>query len=240
MNPRFILAQAWFTGAKALKSTYISMISSLGLPLSILFAVTILSGGKLVSYALVGGVVSVFTIIGIYCLGDIGTHKLEYMYKDLIIATKSSPLEYMTGVVIASTLWSLPGIVLYFILDLVYNLLTPYTFVMSLIVGILVLISTSSIAFLVGSFLKTIRNVWSTSSILSVILTVLPPTFYPYAFLPSNILNILMILPTTDGAVFLQGVFGLEPIMWNAFYILVAETIILLLLAKYATVWRER
>jgi ABC-2 type transport system permease protein len=111
---------------------------------------------------------------------------------------------------------------------------------MTLIIGVCVLISTASIAFVVSSFVKHIRNIWSIASILTVLLTVLPPTFYPYTYLPKEALTILLIFPTTSAAVLEQGVFGISPMLWNMFYILIAETVILFLVARYFTIWRER
>lgn len=205
-----------------------------------LFIISILSSGSLLPYALVGGLVTLFVGDGIFIVGDLGVYKVEHMYKDLVVATKTSAMEYMIGVVIASLLWSSPTIVLYLILDVVYHLLTPYAFFMTVLISVFVLISTACIAFVVSSVVRHIRNIWSIASILTTLLTVVPPTFYPYVYLPHSALLVLLILPTTSAAVLEQGVFGLAPMVWSMFYVLIAETAILLLIARYFTVWREK
>ncbi len=216
------------------------MISSVGFPLSLLFVVGVLSDGTLLPYALAGGLISVVATNGITTMADLGMFKFEYMYKDLIVTTRTSSIDYMLGVMLADFFWSIPSIAIYFVLDIIFHILTPYSFVMTLIVAVLVLLSTASLGFLLTSLVKHQRFVWAITSLLSLLMMIFPPTFYPYKYLPHWILLILSLSPTTPAAVLEQGFFGLAPTLWYMFYILVAETIILFMVAKYLTVWRER
>ncbi|MCL4389666.1 hypothetical protein M1397_03630 [Candidatus Marsarchaeota archaeon] len=147
MNLKFISTHAWLTGAGSLRSTWLYMVSSMGFPLSLLFVVGVLSDGTLLPYALAGGMIAVVATNGIGTMADLGMFKFEYMYKDLIVTTKSSPSDYMIGVMLADLFWSLPAITIYFILDVIYNILTPYSFFMTIAVSILVLLSTASLGF---------------------------------------------------------------------------------------------
>ncbi|HUC38856.1 MAG TPA: ABC transporter permease [Candidatus Acidoferrum sp.] len=240
MNLKFITAHSWLTGAGSLRSTWLYMISSIGFPLSLLFVVGVLSDGTLLPYALVGGLISVVATNGITTMADLGMFKFEYMYKDLIVATKTSPIDYMLGVMLADLFWSVPSIVIYFVLDIVFGILTPYSFVMTLAIAVLVLLSTASLGFLLTSLVKHQRFVWAITSLLSLAMMIFPPTFYPYKYLPKTILWILSISPTTPAAVLEQGVFGLAPTLWYMFPVLIAETVVFFLIAKYLTIWRER
>lgn len=240
MNLKFISTHAWLTGAGSLRSTWLYMVSSMGFPLSLLFVVGVLSDGTLLPYALAGGMIAVVATNGIGTMADLGMFKFEYMYKDLIVTTKSSPSDYMIGVMLADLFWSLPAITIYFILDVIYNILTPYSFFMTIAVSILVLLSTASLGFVLTSLVKHQRFVWGIVGVLSLVMMIFPPTFYPYVYLPHAILLGLSIFPTTPAAVLEQGFFGLEPTLWYMLDILIAETIILFAIAKYLTVWRER
>lgn len=240
MNPRFISAHAWLTGAAALRSNWLYMVTEMGFPLSLLFVVGVLSEGTLLPYALAGGLIAIVATNGIFTMADLGMFKFEYMFKDLIVTTRTSPMDYMFGVMFADFFWSIPSIVLYFILDIIFHILTPYAFVMTLIVAALVLLSTASLGFVLTSLVRHQRFVWAITGMLSLVMMIFPPTFYPYQILPHSILLALAISPTTPAAVLEQGFFGLTPTLWYMFYILIAETIILFLLAKYVTVWRER
>ncbi len=240
MNLKFITAHSWLTGAGSLRSTWLYMISSIGFPLSLLFVVGVLSDGALLPYALAGGLIAVVATNGITTMADLGMFKFEYMYKDLIVTSKVSPIDYMLGVMLADLFWSIPAIAIYFVLDIIYRILTPYSFVMTLIVAVLVLLSTASLGFVLTSLVKHQRFVWAITGMLSLVMMIFPPTFYPYKYLPHWILLVLAISPTTPAAVLEQGFFGLAPTLWYMLGILIAETIILFMIAKYLTVWRER
>ncbi len=240
MNRKFVLAHAWLTGGAALRSNWLYMLTGMGFPLSLLFIVGVLSEGSLLPYALAGGLISIVASNGIFTMADLGMFKFEYMFKDLIVATRTSPMDYMFGVMLADFFWSIPSVVLYFIMDYAFHILTPYAFVMTLVVASLVLLATASLGFVLTSLVKHQRFVWAITGMLSLVMMTFPPTFYPYTYLPKDILWALVILPTTPGAVLEQGFFGLGHTMWSMFAVLVAETIILFLIAKYLTVWRER
>ncbi len=239
MNLRYIIAHAWYTGGNSIKIQYPYIIANLGFPLSLLFIVGVFSHGMLLSYALVGGIVSIAASNGLSAAGEIAFFKLEDMYQDLIVTTRTSAMDYMLGEMIGGIFWSIPSIILFVALDIFYGLLTPYALVMTLIVALLVILSTASIAFLLSSFVKHLRNIWAVSSILSLVITVLPPTYYPYTYLPPNILWVLALSPTTPASVVEQGVFGLQPMSWPMLCLLVIEAVVYFLLARQLTKWRE-
>ncbi len=234
------MAHAWLTGGAALRSNWLYMVTGMGFPLSLLFIVGVLSEGSLLPYALAGGLISIVASNGIYTMADLGMFKFEYMFKDLIVTTRTSPMDYMFGVMLADFFWSIPSIVLYFVLDIVFHILTPYAFVMTIIVAALVLLATASLGFVLTSLVRHQRFVWAITAMLSLTMMVFPPTFYPYTYLPRDVLWAIAISPTTPAAVLEQGFFGIGPMMWSMLGVLVAETVILFLIAKYLTVWRER
>ena len=240
MNIRYILLHGWFTGIGTIKSSYYFVIANLCLPLSLLFVVGVLSQGKLLPYALAGGLVSMLATNSIQCASELTQFRLEYMHQDLIIATKTGPLDYIFGEMLGSLSWSIPSILLYIALDISYHLLTPYNLAMTLIVCLLVTISTLSLAFFFSSFVKNIRKSWALSMILSTLMTVLAPTFYPYTYIPRSLLLALAFLPSTPAAVLEQGLFGLAPMSWYMLIILLVETVVYLLFARYVARWRER
>ena len=74
---------------------------------------------------------------------------------------------------------------------------------------------------------------------LTIITSILPPTFYPYGYVPKDFLYIIALSPTTPAAVVVQGAFGLSPMMDSMFYILIIETICYTILARILVRWRE-
>ena len=226
-------------GFNDIKVTYPYIISNLSYPLSLLFVVGILSHGTLISYALAGGLISILAMNGISLSAAIAPMKTDFMYKDMIVASKSSPMDFMFGEMIAQLLWTTPSVLLFLVLDAYFGLLTPFSLLITLIVGVLITLITTSIAFWISSLMKNTVNVWPLGIILSVVLITISPTFYPATYLPKNVLYVLELLPTTSAAVIEQGIFNLTPMVWYPLLILVIEAIAFLLIARYLTKWKE-
>jgi len=56
-----------------------------------------------------------------------------------------------------------------------------------------------------------LRNGWQAGLLLSVIVGVIPPAFYPAEILPSNVLPIAYLMPTTHASLILRGFMGQTP-----------------------------
>ena len=100
--------------------------------------------------------------------------------------------------------------------------------------------TTSCLGFIVSSIPKRMRNIWSLSSMLSVIFTMVPPLFYPYTLLPKGLLYVFMLSPVTLASIMLQNAAGLTPYLWYALPVLVIETVVLFAVAKPLTRWRSK
>lgn len=238
LNLNYIITRS-VVGFNDIKYTYPYIISNLVYPLSLLFVVSILSNYSLLPYALAGGIVAVLAINGISLAAAIGPMKSDYKYKDMVVTTRTSPIDYMLGEIGAQYLWSAPAIVLYLLLDAYFHLLTPFTLIMTLVIGILINLICSSIAFWMAGIMKNTTNIWPAATVLSFFLVTISPTFYPYKYLPHSVLLIMEILPTTSASVLEQGLFGLAPMIWYPLGILIVETVIFLGIAAYLTRWRE-
>lgn len=239
MNLKFILYFAWYYGFYIIKRGPSYLIASLSLPLTLLFMVTILSHGALVSFALIGGFVSIVASNCINGAADAAFFRLQIKIQDLFVPTRITPDDYMMGLTFSYIVFSLPGIILYALLGIYWNIFTPTSAIPIVLILIAVTLSVSNIAFIIAGLLKHIRNVWGITAVLSIVMTVLPPTFYPYTYLPKAALYVLSISPVTPAAVLLQGFLGLEPVLWNMLLILIAETIVLILLGRRFIRWRE-
>jgi ABC-2 type transport system permease protein len=238
LNLNYIIAHV-FVGVHSVRVNWPYMVSNLVFPLSLLFVVGILSQGKFLDYALVGGLISIVAMNGITAIAYLGSLKLDFRYQDLIMTTKTSKMDYMFAHLISEFVWVIPSMILYFLLDIHFGILTTYTFGMTLLIAALVSIATYSIAFLITSMMRHIRYTWAISVVISIFAITIPPTFYPYTYLPQNVLNILLIVPTTPAVVLEQGIFGLGAVQWSMLLILIVETVVYFLIAKYFTRWRE-
>ncbi|QRF76116.1 hypothetical protein Thermo_01631 [Thermoplasmatales archaeon] len=240
MNPKFSLYFAWYYGFRVIGRGSSYVIASIATPLTLLFLVFVLSRGELVEYAIIGGFVSLIASNGLTSASDAAFLRLQAKIQDLFIATSINSIDYMIGLTLSFLLFTTPGIVLYAGLSLVYHLFTIERILVLIGVLFMLALSTSAISFIIAGAIKHIRNVWGIVGILSIIMTILPPTYYPYTFLPKYVIYILAISPATPAAIILQGSFGLSPEFLAMIVVLFAETAVYLSLAKYFTRWREK
>lgn len=239
MNLRFSLAFAWYYGFRTIKRGPSYVIASLSSPLTLLFLIYIISHGELIRYAVVGGFLGLVASVSFASVADAAFLRIQLRIQDLFVATSISPTDYILGLTLSYLIFSMPGIILYAIIGALIHIFTIESIVALILLLVMLTISTAGLSMAIGGAVNHIRNVWGISAIMSVVLTVLPPTFYPYTDLPKYIIYILSISPTTPAAVLAQGFFGFEPIMYIMIPIMVVESVIFFTLARFFTRWRE-
>ncbi len=230
---------AWFYGFKTIARGPSYLIASLATPLTLLFLVFVLSHGTLVKFALVGGLIAFVGSVGLSGAGDSAFFRLQLRIQDMYVASSISPFDYMAAFTLSYMIFALPGIFLYIYLGISYHLFDLYDSLMMLFIMVLLIISTTSISFMISGSIKHLRNIWGITGILTILTSILPPTFYPYGYVPKFFLYIIALSPTTPAAVVAQGAFGLSPVMNSMLYILVIETAVYLILARLLVKWRE-
>ncbi len=209
-SPRFVVTFAWFYGWSSVKRGPGWVLSYLAWPLAILFMMYMVSRGRLVDYALLGGVVSTVTSNALSALGDTAFLKLEIKLQDLLVAADVSPLEYIVGIGLGNLIYSFPGLALFVALLALYRVVrSAAAWGLLALVLLMLVVGASGLAYLGGSRLSHVRNSWGLAAFLSIFLTMIPPTYYPYTYLPREALLALMVSPATPAAVVLQKfVFG--------------------------------
>jgi ABC-2 type transport system permease protein len=235
----FILALAKFDGYSWLRRAPATTIGYTSMPLALLFLIYVLSGGRLVEYAVAGGLVALMSTTAIMVAGSTAVFRIQLRIQDLLVATNATKVEYMFGMAVANLIFCVPGLIIYAVLGLYFGLFTPVTVLITAIVLLLLTVAVISIAVYVGSIFKSISSVWTTASMLGVILTMIPPTYYPYTLLPKPILYIVALSPVTPASVILQGYYGLAPVNNYMFLVLFAEAVIYLSLARKYSRWGD-
>ncbi len=243
MNLRFTFLWAWYYGFRTISRGASYVIASLSSPLTLLFLIYIITGGKLVQFAIIGGFIGLVATVALSSAGDAAFIRLQLRIQDLFVASRVEPSDYMIGLTLSYLIFSFPGIILYVVFGVADHLFTLYNSLVLAFVLIVLVVATSSLSFIISGIIKHVRNVWGIAAILSVVMTVLPPTFYPYTYI-SNIshlaLYLLFISPATPAAVIAQGAFGLAPFYWPAVYVLIIETAAYFAVARLLIRWREK
>lgn len=238
MNLRYIIADV-IIGAKTIKVNWPYIVANLLFPLSLLFIVGVLSQGRLLEYALVGGLISVVAMNGVNAVAYIASLRFDFYYQDLIVTTKTSKMDYMLAHLFGEAVWVAPSVLLFIVLEAWFGLLTLSSLVMTLFVAALVSLATYAIAFWIAGMVKNTRHTPAIGLVLSILMITLPPSFYPYTYLPKNILYVLTLIPTTPGVILAQGIAGITPMQWWMLPVLIIEVMAYVLIAKYLTKWRE-
>ncbi len=204
-----------------------------------MFFIYIVSRGHLIQYAILGGIISIITGNALTAIGDTSFFKLELKLQELLIAADVTPIEYLLGMGLGNLLYSLPGLLLYIILGFVYNVINLIFLGLIILISIIVMIAATSLAYMTGSRVSHMRNSWGVGSFLSVILTMLPPLYYPYTFLPKYAIIPLMISPATPASILLQIFMVKSSLNYELLLILLFETLIYLFLALKVGKWEE-
>ena len=215
------------------------VIASMSLPLTMLFLIGIISRGYLLKFAVIGGFISLISTNALSSAGDASFLRLELKFQDLLVTTRITRIDYMLGLMLSYLFFSLPGIAIYAAIGVILNLFTAFRAFALFLIMLSLLISETSLAFIIAGMMKHIRNVWGIVSILSIIFSVIPPIFYPYTYLPNYALYALSISPATPGAVVAQGIFGMQPLNYAMLILLIAETGFYFVLGMNFIKWRE-
>jgi ABC-2 type transport system permease protein len=212
-------------------------------PFTILFILFVSGQPTLFAYGLSGAITMTVAQQGLFLGADLTNYKIEHKFQSIVVASPVSAFTYMFSVALSELAFSVPAIAVLLAI-LAYR--TPgagvVTIVGILVVAVLTWITTSSIGFFLSTYVLNTRTAFLTVTFISIILSILPPVFYPMDILPESVRWLSELVPTTHASVLIQGLSGLSVsyeqtlISWGA---LPAFTVAFLALALLKARWRE-
>ena len=237
-----VLILGYMYGFLWLRRNLLSMVWLFSTPFTILFLFYTIIGEKALPTAFVGSYLMIFVGAGVSVIGDVVWIKREIKLQDIFVASPLSAFEYMAGIALAELFFSSPGIVLLMIPLILLNP-QPYSIFTLIIVPIITWIMVSSLSFYLSTFVPNARNGWQISSILSLILTILPPIFYPIETIPEILRPLAYAIPTTHSALLLKESVNIvtlssNEILLSWLYLIVFFIFSMFLAIKKAR-WRE-
>jgi len=235
----FYLSFIKFYGISSIRRGLIYVLTFIVTPLAELFLIYMISHGAFLGLGVVGGLLTMITSIGLSSISDFTYFRLGTKIQDLLVASEVSPNDYILALMLSNLVYSLPGIIVYLILAVIFHVFNP----LMLIVLLLLLINTSAIGFFIGTLVPHMRYSWGVGSLLSTFLTIIPPVFYPYYFLPKVVFLATLPLPTTLSALIVQDESGLisvsNTLLTFSWILLVIETLIFYYLSVKFSRWRS-
>ncbi|MCL5427883.1 MAG: ABC transporter permease, partial [Candidatus Marsarchaeota archaeon] len=99
------------------------------------------------------------------------------------------------------------------------------------------------LGFILSTFTSDVMQSWGFSGIISVLLSTIPPVYYPITYIPQPFQYIAYLSPTTYGAEIVQNATGFLSIsalnLGIDWAVIIAVAVSLVLIAKRKARWRE-
>jgi len=205
---RNILILAWFNSVPIFREPFTLMLLIIISGLPVIFAY-VFAGPNLLPYTLVGGMISSIAFIGLIISQDVWNYKHWMKLQDMFVASPVTQLEYSTGLALSAFLISIPGLILFLLLLISSRNVNIFSLLLGFIAILLLWFATSSIGFFLGTYIKNPRYLGPFSNLIGLVLTFIPPVYYPPDLLPHPFRELSMLIPTTLTANILRNAFGL-------------------------------
>ena len=186
-----------------LRRNLLSLVWLFATPLSLLFVITVATGGHAFAQGVIGSLLLVLASVGTGLTGDATYYRLETKLQDFFVASPVNQIGYLLGIAFAGLFFASPALVV-LIPILVYVGLPLIDLPILLLSLAGVWLFSSAIGYLVSTYMSNIRNGWQVGLLLSVVVGILPPAFYPAEILPPNFLLIAYAIPTTHASLLIR------------------------------------
>ncbi|MCL5788703.1 MAG: ABC transporter permease [Candidatus Marsarchaeota archaeon] len=237
---RTIAILVWFNAYLSVKRSPFILTSVVLTPLSILFFIYLFGGLRATTYGLVGGLVSVVVSSSVIIETEAAFARIMLKVQDMFVASPVTSLSYTTGIALSELSTGLAGILIFIGLILTLHRVSligdAYIFVsLALTWGCI-----SALGFIISTYARDPRDLWTYSPVLSVLLSFVPPVFYPLSYVPSMLRPLTYLVPTTYAAEAIRDTLGISagnPLVFDLG--LTAYTALLLFIASNRARWRE-
>ncbi len=247
MSTRNRLRSLWtlivINGLIPIRTQPLYIVNLLASPLSFLFFIYIVSDGRLLQYGVLGGMILTMLSVGTSLQSDLTHYRHDLKFQDVVVASPVEAPVYVAGMALSELVYSLPALAVFVVIFVSEGWATPFT--VAVLTGVLLLVwgFASAFAFTLATYFQDVRETFLFSPILSLVLTVLPPVYYPISALPGWAQFVARFSPTTYAAALVQGSVGLAPLTFSDglldWVVLGAFTGALFLIAGVKARWQD-
>ncbi len=238
-----LLASVLVNSIYAMKNYPVMFINTLLAPFSILIVIILVSHGGLLQVGIEGALIMTTITAGIGLQADLSHLKNDMKLQDMVVSSPTTSLTYVAGMGLSELVFSAPVMAVLAVLAAIF--IHP-TLVQSLIIVAVMGISfifSIVLGFVLSTFTSDVLQSWGFTGILSVVLTTLPPVYYPISYIPQPFQILAYISPTTYAAEIVQSAIGFISIStFNLavdWVVLVGVCIALVVIAYKKALWRE-
>jgi ABC-2 type transport system permease protein len=240
---RSLLTIAYLNGVLPIKTQPLYLINLIASPLSFLFFIFIASKGALLLYGISGGMLLTVLTIGTSLQTDMSHYRQDLKWQDSIVASPVEAPIYVAGMALSELLYSLPGMGIFVVLWISTGGGSPLSALSVGAVLVFVWAFASALGFTLATYFNDVRETFVFAPLISLVLTVLPPVYYPISYLPGWIRPFAYLSPTTYAAQLLQAGIGLTSLSLTSaaidWTVLIGFTVGLLSIAALKARWRD-
>lgn len=240
---RSLLTLVQLNGLIPIRTQPLYLINLLASPLSFLFFIDVISRGALIAYGITGGLVLTMLSAGTGLQSDLTHYRHDLKFQDVVVASPVEAPVYVAGMALSELVYSLPGVAVFVALFVAKGYASPTA---ALVVGGVLLLVwgfATALAFTLATYFEDVRETFMFSPLISLMLTVLPPVYYPLSQLPHWAQFVARFSPTTYAANLVQGAVGLQPISFSGavldWAVLGGVTAALFAIAAFKARWKE-
>jgi len=241
---RALNALVLMNGLKPIVRSPLWLVVELSFPLTLIFFISLYASEKAVSEALIGAAISLMTLSGLALQSDVVWLRVELKFQDMAVASPISPTTYMLGLALSELAYSSPAILLIIVLMILRGMITLGSIPLVFLSLMLCWLFATSLGFYLSTKITDLRHIWALSSLLSVLISMLPPVYYSIELLPEWAQILSLTIPTTHAALLAKDAVNLTSLtLLNksiSLTILLAWTITLAIIAAKKSTWREK
>ncbi|HKZ97998.1 MAG TPA: hypothetical protein VJ326_00160 [Thermoplasmata archaeon] len=195
----------------------------------------------LLAFALVGAMAYSAFLIGQRLLNEAAYLRIDQRLNELYHASPMSPEAYFVGMATGMLVAYAPTVLVFVPLVQLVHPLGPLEWGVIAAVVLAVWVVSSALGYVISTLFKDMKTIWPYSSLLTNLLGIVPPVFYPIGLLPADVHVIALLVPTSAATAIAAHVAGLEPISGDALALagaaLSLQAVVLLFVGIY---WARR
>jgi ABC-2 type transport system permease protein len=203
-----MLASVLVNAVYAMENYPIMLVNTLLAPFSILIIIVLVSHGGLIDVGLEGALIMTTISAGIGLQGDLSHLKNDMKLQDMVVSSPTTSFTYVAGMGLSELIFAAPVIVLLAVLAAVY--IQPTVMQTAILAAVMALSFVFSVVlgFVLSTLTSDVVQSWGFSGIVSVVLSTLPPVYYPLSYIPMPFQYLAYISPTTYAAEIVQSAIG--------------------------------
>ncbi|MDG7037554.1 MAG: ABC transporter permease, partial [Nitrososphaerota archaeon] len=175
--------------------------------------------------------------------GDLVHFKVDFKLQDMVVSSPTTAFIYLFGMAISELIYYLPGIAV--LLAMAFINLKFGLFPTLQVTGamILMFVLATALGFMLSTHISDIMESWAVTGVVSILLSTIPPVYYPITYIPLPYRYAAYLSPTTYAAQIAQQAMGYihfpQVTIDIDWIVLIGVSVVLLLISVKKTRWRE-